>query len=130
ESERVGRMKDEFLATLSHELRTPLTAIIGWADLMRHGGLSEEDMATGIETIQRNAQAQVQLTSDLLDMNRIISGKIHLELQDVDLAEALDSALETIAPMAGAKNVRVEKQVGPLPTYIRGDASRLRQVLW
>ena len=88
EAERAGRMKDEFLATLSHELRTPLNAILGWSQILAAGPQDEKDLREGLKTIERNARAQTQIIEDLLDMSRIISGKVRLDVQRVDLASA------------------------------------------
>jgi CheY-like chemotaxis protein/nitrogen-specific signal transduction histidine kinase len=129
-AERNSRMKDEFLATLSHELRTPLNAILGWAQILRSGAADEGDLAEGLEAIERNARAQTQLIGDLLDMSRIISGKIKLERQPVDLVGMIAAAIETIRPAADAKQIQV-RPVLNLPAAIAlGDPHRLQQVLW
>ncbi len=130
ESERVGRLKDEFLATLSHELRTPLSAILGWAQLLTHGETDPEQVKQGLEAISRNARAQTQMIEDLLDMSRIISGKIRLNVQRVDLAEVVGSAIESILPAANAKGVRVLKVLDPMAGPTAGDPGRLQQVVW
>jgi len=130
EAERLSHVKDEFLATLSHELRTPLNAIQGWATLLRARDPSREDLERGLETIERNVRAQVQIVNDLLDMSRIISGKIHLEIQTVRLHEVIENAIEAVRPSAAAKRIRIQalldSSIGPL----RGDPNRLQQVLW
>jgi hypothetical protein len=110
EAERTSQMKDEFLATLSHELRTPLSAILGWAQVLRRGGRDQNDLQRkGLQTIERNARAQAQLIEDLLDMSRITSGKVLLDMQVVTPAGFVDAAIETVRPAADAKNIRIEK---------------------
>jgi signal transduction histidine kinase len=130
DAERVSRMKDEFLATLSHELRTPLNAILGWSQLLRMTDLSPADATQGLETIERNARMQVQLIEDLLDMSRIISGKMRLDVQRVDLATIIQAALDAVRPAADAKNVRLQSVLDPLAGPIAGDPNRLQQVVW
>ncbi len=130
EAERVGHMKDEFLATLSHELRTPLNAIQGWATLLRQKEVSREDHERGLETIERNVRAQAQIVNDLLDMSRIISGKIHLEVQPLQLHEVIDNALEAIRQSAAAKNIRIQRLLDSSIGLVRGDPNRLQQALW
>ncbi|MEO6368263.1 MAG: ATP-binding protein, partial [Steroidobacteraceae bacterium] len=129
-AERAGRIKDEFLATLSHEIRTPLSAILGWAQIMRKSK-STEDHAAGLEVIERNARAQKQIIEDLLDMSSIISGKVRLEVQEMDLASLIHVAVDTVRPTAEAKNIRIEVAVDPVqPVPMLGDANRMQQVLW
>jgi PAS domain S-box-containing protein len=130
EAERSSQMKDEFLATLSHELRTPLSAILGWAQVLRRGGKGEEDLQRGLQTIERNARAQAQLIEDLLDMSRITSGKVLLDMQTLNPQGFLDAAIETVRPAADAKNIRIEKRYEPDPGMIAGDPARLQQVVW
>src|SRR5215207_2559253 len=103
QAEEASRLKDEFLATLSHELRTPLNAILGWTTLLRRGSLTDAVAHNGIQVIERNARAQAQLIEDLLDMSRIISGRIRLEPQPLDLTEVVESACESVRPSAEAK---------------------------
>ena len=129
EAERVGRVKDEFLATLSHELRTPLSAIQGWAQMLLHREVAPHVARQGIETIERNARAQTRLIEDLLDMSRIISGKIRLDLQTVELAGVVAAAIEVVRPAAEGKGVRLEKEIEAVGA-ITADANRLQQVLW
>ena len=129
-AERAGTMKDEFLATLSHELRTPLNAIYGWSQLLATGSLSEEETRQGIDAIQRNAKIQTQLIDDLLDMNRIISGKVRLDVQPTDLANVVDLAVESVRPAAEAKQIRLRKIVDPHAGPISGDPTRLQQIIW
>lgn len=130
EAERVSRMKDEFLATLSHELRTPLNAILGWSQLLRHADRTGEDYEQGMEAIERNARSQTQLIEDLLDMSRIISGKVRLDVRRVGLAGVVEAALGTVAPAAQAKGVRIEKVLDQSAGSVFGDPNRLQQVVW
>jgi PAS domain S-box-containing protein len=131
ELERAGRMKDEFLATLSHELRTPLNAILGWAQVMQLSSDSvPEDLREGIAIIERNARAQTRIIDDLLDMNRIISGKVRLDVQPVVLAPVVRAAIETVEPAAKAKEIRLQAVVDPSSGPISGDPNRLQQVFW
>jgi signal transduction histidine kinase len=123
-------MKDEFLATLSHELRTPLNAILGWAHLLRADDLPPDELAEGLEIISRNARVQTQLIEDLLDMSRIVSGKVRLDVQPVDLMRIADAALDTVRPAAEAKGIRLEKVLDPVAGAVRGDPGRLQQVAW
>ena len=130
EAEEANRLKDEFLATVSHELRTPMTAILGWSNMLLTGRLDSEGHARGLETIHRNAQAQNQLISDLLDISRIISGKLRLDLRMVDLLTVIEGAVEATRPAAEAKGISLvttlDRRAGP----INGDADRLQQVVW
>jgi len=130
QAERANRMKDEFLATLSHELRTPLNAVLGWANILRLGKLQGEELKQGLDTIERNARIQAQIIEDLLDMSRIISGKIRLDVQRVDLPAVLNESIETLRAMAEAKGVRLQVVVDPFAGPISGDPSRLQQVFW
>jgi signal transduction histidine kinase len=130
EAERAGRMKDEFLATLSHELRTPLNAILGWSTILRQSN-DPADVAQGLEVIERNARAQSQIIEDLLDMSRIISGKVRLDIQRVDLRAIIGAAIDTAQPTADAKGVKLEPHTDALSgVTVNGDANRLQQVLW
>jgi PAS domain S-box-containing protein len=130
EAERLSYVKDEFLATLSHELRTPLNAIQGWSTLLRRQELSAEDRARGLETIERNVRAQAQIVNDLLDMSRIVSGKVHLEVQPIDLKDVIESAIEVVRPSAEAKRIRIRKMLDSGTGVTRGDPNRLQQVMW
>ena len=131
EAERASQMKDEFLATLSHELRTPLNAILGWSQILAgRREKNEEDLAEGLRTIERNARAQTQIIEDLLDMSRIISGKVRLDVQRVDLAAVVQAAVETVKPAADAKGVRLQVVLDPLAGPVSGDPNRLQQVFW
>jgi PAS domain S-box-containing protein len=128
-AEQETRMKDEFLATLSHELRTPLNAILGWANLLRETE-DPHEIAEGLEVIERNARAQTQIIEDLLDMSRIISGKVRLDVQRVDLLTVINGAIESVKPTAAAKEIRVTSALDPLAGPISGDPARLQQILW
>jgi len=130
EAEQVNRLKDEFLATLSHELRTPLNAIVGWTHILRAGGLDEERTRQAIDTIARNAQAQAQLISDILDVSRIVAGKLRLEPAAVDLGDIVRAAFDTVRPAAEAKRIRVDLLLDPAAGPVVGDQDRLQQVAW
>jgi PAS domain S-box-containing protein len=130
QAEEANRSKDEFLATLSHELRTPLNAMLGWSQLLRMGDLPDDDFAQGLETIERNARVQAQLVDDLLDLSRIISGKLRLEVGPVDLPATIEAALDSVRPAADAKGIRVIPVIDTHAGAIRGDANRLQQVVW
>ena len=130
ESERASRMKDEFLATLSHEIRTPLNAILGWATVLRSGRSHVDNVAQGLEVIERNARLQAQMIEDLLDMSRIISGKLRLDVQRIDLADVIRTAAETVEPAAAAKDIRLQLVLDPLAGPVSGDPNRLQQVFW
>jgi PAS domain S-box-containing protein len=131
DAEHASQMKDEFLATLSHELRTPLNAILGWSQIVRRPATAAKDIAQGLEVIERNARAQAQMIEDLLDMSRIVSGKVRLDVQRLDLASVVGAAVETARPGAEAKGVRLQSVIDPLQgVVVTGDASRLQQVLW
>ncbi len=129
-AERMSEMKDEFLATLSHELRTPLNAIVGWSHVLRQGSKRPEDLVKGLDTIERNARLQAQLIEDLLDMSRITSGKIRLDVQPIQPASFLEAAIETLQPAADAKGIRISRLLDPAAGLISGDPSRLQQVAW
>lgn len=130
EAETANRTKDEFLATVSHELRTPLNAILGWARLLRAGRLDQAGVTRAYETLENNARAQAQLIEDLLDVSRIISGKLRLDVRPLDLATVIEAAIETTRPAADAKGIRVVKVLDPLPSPVTGDGDRLQQVVW
>jgi PAS domain S-box-containing protein len=130
EAQEVNRLKDEFLATLSHELRTPLTAVLGWTRLLGTGQLDPETAKRAMDTIERNAQSQVQLIDDILDVSRIIRGKLRLNVRPVELAPVIESAVDSVRPAAEAKGIRLQvvldRQAGP----VSGDPDRLQQVVW
>ncbi|HEX8720951.1 MAG TPA: ATP-binding protein [Pyrinomonadaceae bacterium] len=130
EAEAANRVKDEFLSTLSHELRTPLTSIIGWTSLMRSGQVRGEVQAQALETIERNARIQSRLIDDLLDLSRIISGKLLLEAREVDLARVVADSVEVVRPAANAKNIRLRYEFEPGAHAVSGDPARLQQVAW
>jgi PAS domain S-box-containing protein len=130
DAERANHIKDEFLATLSHELRTPLNAILGWAQLLTRATPDAEELKQGLETIERNARAQTQLIEDLLDMSRIISGKIRLDVRSIDPMACIEAAIETVRPAADAKSIRIMKVLDPQAGPVTGDANRLQQVFW
>jgi PAS domain S-box-containing protein len=130
EAEDADRLKDEFLATLSHELRTPLTSILGWASLIRSGDVSEDSYAVGLETIERNARLQARLIDDLLDVSRIITGNLRLELHPIDLAPVIEAAKDAVHPAAEAKEIQIQMALDSAGCLIKGDPSRLRQVVW
>jgi signal transduction histidine kinase/DNA-binding response OmpR family regulator len=130
EAERTSRMKDEFLATLSHELRTPLNAILGWTQLLKRDQQDPEMLSEAISVIERNVRVQTQLIEDLLDMSRIISGNVRLDVQRVELSEIINAAMEGVKPTAETKGVRLEKVIDRLVGPVSGDPARLQQVLW
>ncbi len=127
-AEEATRLKDEFLANLSHELRTPMNAIIGWTHLLRSGRLEESQRQRALESIDRGARSQAKLIEDLLDVSRIVSGKLSLNLQPVDLTAVIDAALEIQRPAAQAKRLTLEKSGAPADIVVMGDAGRLQQV--
>lgn len=129
-AERLSSLKDEFLANLSHELRTPLNAILGWAEMLRNRSRSPADLEKGLATIERNARIQTRLVEDLLDMSRILSGKVRLEVESLDPAAFIDAAVDTLRPAASAKGVRIDTQLEPGAGPVLGDRSRLQQVIW
>lgn len=129
-AEEADRLKDEFLATLSHELRTPLTSILGWASMIRNGEVEGTNAARAIETIERNARSQARLIDDLLDVSRIITGNLRLELHPLNLAPIVEAALDALRPTADAKGIQLQTNVSPASCLVRGDANRLRQVIW
>jgi len=128
-ADEANRAKDVFLATVSHELRTPLNSILGWARLLSEGTLDRETLARGLTTIQRNAQIQVQLIEDILDTTRAISGKLHLELSTLDLAQITRAAFDAIKPSADAKQLGLELSVPEENLRVRGDMDRLQQAV-
>ena len=129
QAEEANRLKDEFLAVVSHELRTPLNAIVGWASLLRMRKLDDETMRA-IETIQRNAQTQNQLIGDLLDVSRIVSGKLRLNIRPFELISVVNAAIEVIQPSADAKSIRVQTELEPAAGPVVGDPDRLQQIFW
>jgi PAS domain S-box-containing protein len=129
-AEESNRLKDEFLATVSHELRTPLTAILGWSRLLDSDTLDESTSRQAIETIWRNAKAQSQIIDDILDVSRIITGNLYLDLQPLELAPVVENAINVVRPTADAKGIRIETDLHNAPTVVSGDSNRLQQVIW
>ena len=125
-----NRLKDDFLATLSHELRTPLNAIVGWAHVLRTPKLDPAIMARAIESIQRNAEAQARLVADILDVSRIVTGKLRIDSRRVDLGTATEAALETVRPSTVGRQIGIEYSSAPDDVTVHGDASRLQQIAW
>ncbi|HEV2884569.1 MAG TPA: PAS domain S-box protein [Pyrinomonadaceae bacterium] len=130
QAEEADRLKDEFLATLSHELRTPLTSILGWATLIRNGEVDETNIARAIEIIERNARSQARLIDDLLDVSRIITGNLLLDVHPLNLAPVIDAAKDALRPAADAKGIQVATDFDPASCLVSGDPNRLRQVIW
>lgn len=130
EAEQANRTKDEFLAVLSHELRTPLSAILGWSHLVRTGKLDETQMSRAFETIERNARSQSQLIDDLLDVSRIITGKLQIEPRPVDLCTVIEAAIEAVRPAFETKGVRFETVLDAAACLVPADANRLQQIFW
>ncbi|MGB3300139.1 MAG: PAS domain S-box protein, partial [Phormidesmis sp.] len=129
-AEAANRVKDEFLAVVSHELRTPLNPILGWSQMLRKRQLGPEKVDYALATIERNARIQAQLINDLLDVSRILRGKLSLEAMPVDLVSVIDMAAETVWLAAAAKSIQIEADLDPSVGPISGDASRLQQVIW
>jgi signal transduction histidine kinase/DNA-binding response OmpR family regulator len=128
--EEANRIKDEFLATVSHELRTPLNAILGWVVMLRSYDMTEEKRGRALATIERAAKSQAQLIEDLLDISRIISGKLRLNVTPIQPFEVIESALETVRPSADAKEIRIQPVLDPNAGPVMGDPERLQQVVW
>jgi PAS domain S-box-containing protein len=129
-AEEANRLKDEFLATLSHELRTPLTAILGWSRLLRGGGVNAGAAERALESIERNADAQKQLIDDILDVSRIISGKLRLDVRPVFVVSIVEAAVDAVRPAADARGIELRVDVGPRTGALDADPSRLQQVVW
>ena len=130
DAEAANQMKDQFLATLSHELRTPLNAILGWARILLSGRADASTVKEGLETIDRNSRIQTQLIDELLDISRIISGKLRLEVQRVDLSDVIEASLVAVRPAAEAKSIRIHSVLDPLAGHVSGDPARLQQIVW
>jgi PAS domain S-box-containing protein len=128
--EAAARVKDEFLAVLSHELRTPLNATLGWAQMLKSGKLDRKSFDIAVETIERSARTQARLIEDLLDVSRIVTGKLRLHMGEVDVGEVVRAALETVQPAADAKPVKLDVMIAPGLPRVRGDAARLQQIAW
>jgi signal transduction histidine kinase/ActR/RegA family two-component response regulator len=130
EAEEANRLKDEFLATVSHELRTPLHAVIGWSHMLRTGGLDQATAARAIETIERNAKSQAQLVEDILDVSRVVTGKLKLNIGLVDFAAVINAAIDSVQLAAESKDIQLEVTLDPSARRVSGDANRLQQVVW
>jgi signal transduction histidine kinase/ActR/RegA family two-component response regulator len=130
EAETANRMKDEFLATVSHELRTPLNAIIGWSHLIRSGSLDAATVTRAVETIDRNAKSQAQLIEDILDVSRMITGKLRLNNEPVDLSAVINAAIDSVQLALDSKDIELEVTLEPAARHTLGDASRLQQIIW
>jgi signal transduction histidine kinase len=129
-AEDANRLKDEFLATVSHELRTPLNAMLGWARLLRTAKVDQDRLAKGLETIERNARAQQEIIEDLLDVSRIISGKLRLEVQNVAFSSVVEAAVDTLRPAAVAKGISLHVALTSTDDVVLGDDNRLQQIVW
>jgi signal transduction histidine kinase/CHASE1-domain containing sensor protein/ActR/RegA family two-component response regulator len=129
-AEESNRLKDEFLATVSHELRTPLTAILGWSRLLEAGTLDDSVTQQAVEVIWRNAKAQAQIVDDILDVSRIITGNLSLDLHPLEVVPVVENAINVVRPTADAKGIKIEKYFDAKPAMISGDANRLQQVIW
>ena len=130
EAEAANRLKDEFLATLSHELRTPLNAILGWTTMLRDGNVQAKQVMRALDTIHRNATAQVRIVNDLLDVSRIVRGNLQLSARMMLLGPVVTFAVESVTPTAQARGVSLTVSVDPEPITVWGDQDRLQQVLW
>jgi signal transduction histidine kinase/ActR/RegA family two-component response regulator len=130
EAEAANRMKDEFLATVSHELRTPLNAIIGWSHMLRTESFDEATVARALATIERNAQSQAQLIEDILDVSRVVAGKLRLNVGPVDLAPVINAAVDSVQLAADSKGIRLAVTLDPSARHVSGDAGRLQQIVW
>jgi signal transduction histidine kinase len=130
DARQANRLKDEFLATLSHEIRTPLNAILGWASLVRSGKVSGERQTQALDAILRNAQIQAQLVSDILDVSRIITGKLRLDLEDLEIAAVVDGVVESLQPAACAKDIRLTHRCDRRDTRVVADRVRMQQIVW
>jgi signal transduction histidine kinase/CHASE1-domain containing sensor protein/CheY-like chemotaxis protein len=129
-AEESNRLKDEFLATVSHELRTPLTAILGWARLLEDGSLDRAMTQQAVDTIWRNAKAQAQIVDDILDVSRIITGNLYIDLHPIEVLPVVQNAINVVRPTADAKGIAIEAQFDTTPAMVSGDANRLQQVIW
>ena len=130
EAESANRAKDEFLATVSHELRTPLNAILGWAHMLRASTLDQSTQQRALETIERNARSQAQLIEDILDVSRIVTGKLRLDVRPVELASVVESAIDAVRPAADANEIRIQSILDPRAGPVSGDPNRLQQIVW
>ena len=130
EAEESNRLKDEFLATVSHELRTPLTAILGWARMLDSPTMGEPQFSRAIQTIQRNARAQAEIIDDILDVSRIVTGNLYLDLEPADLTQIVEAAINVVRPTAETKHIQIQTLFADQPALVSGDAHRLQQVVW
>jgi CheY-like chemotaxis protein len=130
EAEAASRTKDDFLATLSHELRTPLNAILGWSSILARTDQDRARVSHAVRVIERNARVQSQMVEELLDVSRIATGRVRLNVSDVLIGPAIDAALESVRPAAEAKNVALRKEIDPAARTTRADARRLQQIIW
>jgi PAS domain S-box-containing protein len=130
EAEHANRLKDEFLSIVSHELRTPLAAVLGWAQLLQGDSLDASTRQRALTVIERSAKAQAKLLEDILDVSRVVSGKLRLDFSPVQLPEIIEAALESIRPAAASKGIQLESAIDPEASAVRGDAERLEQVVW
>jgi PAS domain S-box-containing protein len=129
-AEAASRSKDEFVAMISHEIRSPLNSILGWAQMLRRGKFDQEETERAVEIIERNARSQSQLIEDLLDISRVITGKLTLNVRSVDLAHIIEAALDSIRPAADAKDIRLQARLEPASSLVAGDPNRLQQIVW
>ncbi|HET9528993.1 MAG TPA: PAS domain S-box protein, partial [Blastocatellia bacterium] len=130
EAQEANRIKDEFLATVSHELRTPLNAITGWVAMMRRGSLDNAATDRALQVIERNAKLQTEIVSDILDVSRIVTGKLRIESKPVDLAPVVEAAIDAVRPAAQAKSISLEKRISPGVPPVLGDVGRFQQIIW
>ena len=130
EAEEANRLKDEFVAMVSHELRTPLTPILGCVHLLRTAKLSDANFQRALEMIERNAQAQVQIVEDLLDVSRIIAGKLHLEMKSVQIISVVEAAIDSVRALAESKDIQIVTTFGDVSEQVDGDPNRLQQIIW
>ena len=130
QGESANRLKDEFLATISHELRTPLNAVLGWVHLLRTGRLDEPTAVRGLESVERNIRLQAQLTADLLDVSKALTGKLQVNPRPVPLDAAMQEAVAAVRPAAKAKDVRIQVELPDVNAIVHGDPGRLRQIAW
>jgi signal transduction histidine kinase len=130
QAEEASRLKEEFLATVSHELRTPLNAVVGWSRLLRSGQLDADGKSHAVEVIERNAAAQRQIIEDLLDVSRIVTGKLRISTQPVDLLLVIHAAIDAVRPAAEAKEINIVTHVEAPDVIVRADIERLQQVFW
>jgi len=130
EAETANRLKDEFLATVSHELRTPLNAMLGWSRMLRSGKLDAKSSARALESIERNSKAQQKIIEDILDVSRIITGKLRLDVAPVEIAPAIEAAVEALRPTAEAKGIKLQIILDTDPNLVLGDSGRLQQIIW